>query len=134
MPGIQEISQENWDAIKGHILLPYRFENGDLEWIPGKGPEDFLVDKDSVIDQEAPKDGSTEPTGDVEVDNPLKACNAKKAKEFVAETFDVELLKKWQETETRDSVLKAIADQLKKMEPTKEELEAPQDTVRPQYE
>ena len=113
-PGLNRISEEQWDRMKAHPLLPARFDNGDLEFVSGKGPEDWNVDaKSAVAEGEASEDALEE--------NPLLGIAAKKAIKLVSLTMNHHQLAGWKKTEKRKVVLEAINSQLKKVSPDNEE-------------
>ena len=138
LPGNNVITKAQWEAMNKHPLLPLRFKNGDLEWVAGKSPESYEIAKDSVVAEEVGTQLVAESEVADKVENPLKACNAKQAKEIVAETYDVALLNAWLEDENsgekkRESVVRAIEEQIKKLQPTEEEIAASEEDLKPSY-
>lgn len=113
MPGINKITQEQWDEIKDHPLLPFRFEEDHLEWLKGKGPDDCVDEEEGVESEgeEIEEKELSEMANDV-----LSEYKPKEAKDLVKNTFDVDLLKSWKETEERGAVLKVIDQQIEKLE------------------
>lgn len=113
IPGLNYITEAQWNEIKSHPLLPYRFTEGHLVWIKNKGPEDYIAaNKPSVA-----SDKGQDQVEDAKViaHDILAGFSQKEAKELVAKTFDVELLEVWKEKEDRKVVLNAIEDQIKKI-------------------
>lgn len=104
LPGINEVEESNWNKVKDHPLLQERFDSGALVWV--KGP------KDEVKKAKAEALPPVEDDGDA-----LAGTTVEEAKKLVTDTFDLNLLKKWSETETRKSVLKAIEAQVDKVTP-----------------
>lgn len=111
MPGVNEITQDQWDSIKDHPLLPLRFQNGDLKWVALRGPDD-MPKADRPAAREAVK-------GQEVADNPLEGLSVKAAVKLVEKTVDAPTLNKWAESDLPKAVSKAVKDQLKKIAPEK---------------
>ena len=91
VPGINEVSSENWQSL---------IENKNFKKNVDKG---LLV---VVGDQE-----SDDMSGALS-----KVDGVVEAKNMVRETFDIRLLKQWQSEEKRKTVLQVIDEQLEKIE------------------
>ncbi len=89
-PGINTIASKVWESISTHPKVKKYIKLG------------ALVVKTKV-----------DPVAD---DAELKDLGAKKAQELVRQTFDIELLNKWSETENRATVQKTIVAQLEEIE------------------
>lgn len=123
-PGHNEVTLEEWEAIKKHPLLQYRFDQGHLVWIDGKSPMDMERKAAEKAIQPGDEDGKGAPADagegdgdgqDEGDDNALAGCNVKTASEIVKETYDLNLLEKWKAKEERKSVVSAIDEQIKKI-------------------
>jgi len=118
-PGINEITPEEWKAIKDHPMLPHRFEVGALVWVDGKGPDDFpKKPADDAKDDPQTDDEEDTPEEKGASDNPLDGVNVKATREIIEETYDLDLLAKWKDGETRKVVISAIEKQEKKIVPS----------------
>jgi len=95
IPGVNEITEEQWEAIKSHPLLPQLFKDDYFEWVDGVSPDDKVADK-------APE----------EVLEPLPE---RKAVKVVKNTLKKPLLDSWKENEKRPEVVEAIDNQLNKL-------------------
>lgn len=93
IPGGNEIKDSDWEIIKKHPDIARKIEAKEIEVLSEAAP--------------AKTDDNT---------SELSALSAKDAKKLVEETFDVVLLRKWREEETRKPVSNSIDDQLKKIE------------------
>lgn len=93
IPGGNEIKDVDWEIIKKHPDIARKIESKEIE----------------VLSAEAPAKTDDNPSE-------LSALSAKDAKKLVEETFDVVLLRKWRDEETRKPVSNSIDDQLKKIE------------------
>lgn len=116
IPGLNYLTQEQWDAIKDHPLLPARFELEHLVWVEGRSPEDYEEDlevelESSDDEQSSGEDGHKK----VAVSALVSTKKVKQAKELVRNTFDLELLEAWKEDETRSTVLQEIDEQIQKI-------------------
>lgn len=107
VPGLNKLSRGQWDSIKNHPLLPKRFEKGHLEWVKGRSPDDY---NESPV-EEVEADASGE----------LSAFKAPEAIELIESTYDLELLKSWQESEARKGVSSAIEKQIDALITVKDE-------------
>lgn len=106
VPGVNEITDADWKALKAHPQIKKQIDAGDLEVVTEKDRDDKDVEKDG---------------GDANL--PGKAGDAVKA---VNKCWDKDLLEKWLENENRPSVVKAINKQLKNLELSPEERAAMQ--------
>lgn len=93
IPGGNEIKDADWEIIKKHPDMKRKIESKEIEILSDSAP--------------AKTDDNT---------SELSALSAKDAKKLVEETFDVVLLRKWRDEETRKPVSNSIDDQLKKIE------------------
>ena len=111
VPGTNFLTEKQWEKIKNHPLLAYKFDNGHLVFAKGRGPDDYIESK------VAPKKDSDEEVVSEEenVNDLIFSASTKEAKEIVESTFDVKVLEYWKEKETRKGVLSAIEDQLEKI-------------------
>lgn len=105
MPGVNEVTKEQWGELVQHPLLKARFDNGDLQWVAMRGPGDM-----PARDNKAGKPGKEE--------NPLDGLDVKASVELVGKTVDKATLEKWLATDKRKPVVKAIESQLKKIAPS----------------
>jgi len=109
IPGPNEIPAEKWKLIKDHPEFKKRMEAEVVDPIRGKVKMmELIAEKKPSSDQDQDQDSD----GDQGEGSALSALGAKEAKELVAETFNTVLLKEWQTTETRGTVLKAVEKQL----------------------
>lgn len=92
LPGINEISDKEWDEIEDHKNVQAHIEEGNL----------VVRDKPSG-DRKQKTEG-------------LMQYDIKEAKRIVKETFDKELLAKWSDMDDRKGVQEAIAVQVKKVD------------------
>lgn len=95
IPGVNEITEEQWEAIKNHPLLPALFKNDSFEWVDGMSPEDKVEAKKPEEVLTGLKDG--------------------KAVKVVKETLKKPLLESWKENEKRPEVIQAIDGQINKL-------------------
>jgi len=95
-PGANTVDAESWKAAKVNPLVKLAIEEGRIQEL--EPPKD---------DKQVAPDGSVTTT---------KALEAKEALLLVKNTPDLNLLKKWRETEDRANVQKAIDDQVKAIE------------------
>lgn len=113
IPGINRVSESDWNQIKNHPLLPHRFDNGHLIWIKDKGPNDYsLPVSNENKNKESPVDAEI-----------LNTFNAKEAIELVEKTYDLDLLELWKNNENRKGVSGAIDDQISSLLKQSEEPE-----------
>lgn len=94
VPGNNEVPRAIWEKVAGLELV---------QW--GLDP-----DRGGIYEIVSEKDA-----GDGE--NPLADLKEKEARKVVLDTTDREVLGRWQATEKRPGVLKAIADQLERVQP-----------------
>lgn len=88
MPGINEISNPHWEKMKHNPLIQMRIEKGLIEGAVG---------------------------GELSGSADLSALHHKQATKIVEETFDIKLLNRWLDSETRPAVQRAITGQLDKL-------------------
>lgn len=101
IPGLNDVKDELWDQWK---------KNPQVERLIAEG-------KFEVESEKSPDAASAEKAGEAQE---LHGIHAKKAVKLVAETLDIELLKKWKAQDARPSVQSAIQDQIAViMEPQK---------------
>ena len=108
--GMNEITEKQWQTIQKNKVVLAMLESGVLEFISGPeefGGKKFITAKDPTA--EAP----IEVVGD---DYSLSTLNGKEAGIIIADTFDIELLKRWSKVETRNGVKKAIETQMDKIQ------------------
>ena len=117
-PGINELTLEQWDAIKDHPLLPARFAAGDLQWIDGKCPDNLKKEKSAKVESNV----ESKTPEKVEEKSALADLNVKDAKKLIEEALDVTLLEKWKTLEKRKAIAQIIDKQIQKiLEPEKKE-------------
>lgn len=90
-PGINQVDSELWESMKSIAVIKSQIENGRLK---------VILDGDDAND----------------VNETLNQLHYTQANKIIKSTFDIELLKKWQATETRAAVLKTIESQMKQIE------------------
>ena len=88
MPGVNQISKNEWNHVKGHPHVMHRLDDELLK----------------VIDQEDAADGEV---------HSIKEFQPKQAEKIIKQTFDEKLLNDWLADEKRGSVKAAISAQLK---------------------
>lgn len=87
MPGINQVSNPHWEQMKHNPLIQKRIEKGLIEAAAGAG----------------------------EVDDDIAKLHHKQATKLIEDTFDVKLLNRWLDVDTRPAVQRAIASQLDKL-------------------
>jgi len=97
MPGVNEVSVEEWKVLSENRLFMAKFDRGELRWLDG-GPKSA-----------ASKPGSAEAS--------LKKLKQDDAKKLVGKTLDLVLLEKWHSEENRPAVRMAIAKQIEDLIP-----------------
>lgn len=130
--GINDVPADKWESIKKHPEVIARMAKDMID--PKRGMVKMLevLDVEKAVDAapapvvEAPVQTAPQTSGDDEIADPapaapakmasLSSVSVKEAKNIIAETSNVELLKEWDEKATRDGVKKAIASQLKSLE------------------
>lgn len=100
--GNNEVTEAEWDSIKGNPHLAILFKKRQLEWVAGRGPDDF-------------KETKAEDGKGAEESTPLSGLSVDDALQVVGETYDLDTLKKWKELESRKKVSSAIEEQLSKL-------------------
>lgn len=95
--GINEITKDQWEKIKGHPATKESFESGNLKWVVGSSPD------------QAPK--GKEPSQEY----PLKKMTPKEASSVIKGTVSIPVLDGWLRLETRKEVTAAILAQLEKI-------------------
>jgi len=108
IPGPNDIKKEQWDCIKNHPEIKLR------------QTQEIICEKRGKIMRleilEAPKDAPKGDDGDDNKEVSITSLGVKKAKALVLETFNVELLRKWDEIVTHKGVKDAIAKQFEAIE------------------
>ena len=116
-PGINEVDSKVWDKYKDHPLMKERFDTGALVWIRG-GEKAAKPTAPAIVDG----------VEDVEDDeDALAGLTVAEANKIVVETFNLELLEKWADIETRKGVLKVIAEQVEKVTPKESDFRESED-------
>lgn len=95
VPGVNSVKDTDWKKCAAHPTVKAMMEDGDIEVIESKSGSDS--DK---------KDGAPD----------LKDMNAKDAIKAVKATANPDLLEDWKKLESRETVKKAIVDQLDKID------------------
>ena len=108
-PGINEVDAESFERWSG-----WKAFKALLEKQPGGGAPVVEVLPKPTAPKKPEGDDDSDETDDVD----LSKLSAKDAVAIVEETLNVTLLKKWQATETRASVKKALEEQLVLTGPT----------------
>lgn len=125
MPGINFINDSEWNRIKNHPLLPYRFKENHLEFLKGRGPEDYSGPELEDQVDESPLDGENESAPLAK--KMLSAYSVKEAKAIILETYDYRLLMSWKELDQRKTILSAIEEQIEKINSQEEKQEKKDD-------
>lgn len=113
IPGLNYLTEDQWNEIKDHPLLPNRFKEGHLVWVKTKGPNDFVEPNKKVPSGEV---ADTSVSSELDLAKDILAdFTIKEAQKMVANTFDVLLLEVWKDKEDRKGVLSAINDQIEKI-------------------
>jgi len=89
--GVNEVQDKVWEKYKEHPVVKAKIDKGIFE----------VVDKPKSA-------GKKEIKG-------LSAYGLKQAKEVIKKTFNIETLEGWLETETRNSIIKEIQEQIAMM-------------------
>jgi len=100
MPGVNSVSKQDWEKIKDHPHVKFKLENDDLK---------IISDKESGDEQESAAAGVPAAM------HSLMEFSPKDALRIVDSTFDVDLLKSWEQDEKRKVVRVAIVAQVKKI-------------------
>lgn len=119
VPGPNEIKKEDWDRIKNHPVVKARME---LDVVDHKSAK--IVKKLEVVMPKEVKNNDGEDNADVEKDESstsLSDMSVPEAKGLIAETFNTELLREWDESETRKGAKDAIKKQFEKIEEMRKE-------------
>lgn len=119
IPGLNYVTESQWEAIKDHPHLPYRFKEGHIKWVANKGPEDYVESRKETKADPVSDAGDQEPNADENMEQAadvLKSLNTKESVKLVKETLDLALLEKWKSKEDRSGVKKAIEDQIAAIE------------------
>lgn len=97
VPGVQTVQLDEWKKIKEHPRV-----------------KQALEDKTLRVEEAVQKAGE-DPKPLADMPKTLKGMAETKAVPFITGIMDEELLKKWQTSETRDRVKKAIKEQIAKL-------------------
>lgn len=113
IPGPNDLTKIQWDAIKEHPVVKERMEKDVIDEKRGKIKMLELVSVKKSDDSDDDNDDDTnEGLGGVSVGD---------AKKIIVETFNTELLRKWDEEETRKGVKTAIEKQLEAIKKDRED-------------
>jgi len=114
------------------ILLPGYNDVDEKEWVHARVGVKDLIGKDIIevatevkktvkkVEDPVTKE-VTEKTEVTIISKKFKALSLEKASEIVADTYNMETLKKWKKNESRDSIRKDISNQIDKIEKYGEE-------------
>lgn len=118
IPGPNNLTAEQWDCIKNHPEIKLRMEQDIIDEKRGKIKRLELIGSKEAPKGDSDKKESDDDQGDDDQEKGvlLSDMGVKEAKALVAETFNTELLRSWQEVATRKGVLSAIEDQFKVIE------------------
>lgn len=100
-PGMNNIKKVDWKAIEKHPDVIARLESKVLVM---------------VKEEKAPKGDDNNGDTPLDLSNGIAELSAPKAKKAVKECLEVETLKAWNETETREGVKKEIEKAIEKLE------------------
>lgn len=109
-PGINKVTESQWETASKHPLIEGAFDAEHIEWVAGKGPDDYRASR--VVGK----------AGDpVAKDNPLSGLSVKEAVKAAKKIVDFDFLTELKGLETRKEVLAIIESQLEKVTPTGED-------------
>jgi hypothetical protein len=126
VPGPNELEKADWEAIKDHPVVKARMEKDVIDMTRGK------VKMLEVVVAKVETGSSDDNSGsddNNEGGSTLSSLNATDAVKLIKETFNVELLRKWEEDETRKKPMAAIKAQFEAIEKSREEDEAGDDAA-----
>lgn len=103
MPGMNEVTDEQWDSIKKNPFTQLALDEGEIKWQTGRGPGDTA--------KEVKKLGPY----------PLKGLTAKEATAIVKKTTAIPTLESWLRIETRKEIIAAINAQVKEIQKVDED-------------
>lgn len=107
VPGNNNIPEAKWEAaLKLYPKLRYLVEEGHIETYTKTG----AVRDEPLVENPAATGEAAKGEPPLEVED-LAALNQKKAVRLVKDTYDVDILTAWHETEKRAEVIKAIEGQ-----------------------
>lgn len=110
IPGVNEVRQEIWDAVKDNPGVKQRIEDKWITFVGAPPASAKPKDPEGMPDGQDDGDGDGEDGGSEGYS--LKDYNAAEAIDIVKEMLDLETLKKWEAEEERKTVLAAIAGQI----------------------
>ena len=118
IPGPNSLTAEQWDCIKKHPEIKLRMEQDIIDEKRGKIKRLELIGSKEAPKGDIDQGDSDEGQGDEDQDKGvlLSDMGVKKAVALIAETFNTELLREWQEVATRKKVISAIEKQFKAIE------------------
>lgn len=96
LPGVNEVDSEAWLKAKKHPFIESAFDDGDLRWVPGRGPDD--------VKAKQPVEAY-----------PLKGMPVKTAIAVVKKTPSIAVLEGWKKVETKKEILSAISAQIEEI-------------------
>jgi len=135
-PGVNTISEEDWNKIKENPYLKPRFDRGDLVWI--KEPGDSFSTASADGNEQKPSDNPDKSAEAVEfgeleavpselIENEfsidIKSLKLKEAVDLVNVCLKVTDLEAWLRKETRKGVIEAIESRIKLIDSYSEEKE-----------
>jgi hypothetical protein len=117
VPGNNEVSDDFWNEVKKSEAIRRKLGSKQLKEVAVKGVEKEVTKEV----EEKTEDGKTKKTKKkvkekVNEPVPFSEVDASEAEKIVTETYDLKTLKKWKDTESRDSVRLAISKQIEKVD------------------
>lgn len=108
MPGMNQIPEEIWKEAKSHPLIQHRLNSGEIT---------VLAQAKSGVQEKTLKNDLEKKVSETgENSNSLDSYSTNQAKDIVQNTFDLNLLRRWQTEETRKAVYKVVEAQIEKIE------------------
>ena len=104
LPGINMVKQDVWEEAKKNPTVKHFLET-DIEHNPAPEARQERAGQRHLIELPPLPD-----------ECPLASCTPAQAKALIRDTFDVGLLKAWQDEETRGEVRRDIAEAIKALE------------------
>lgn len=118
IPGPNNLTAEQWNCIKDHPEIKLRMTQDIIDEKRGKVKRLEMIGSKSAPKADIKPGESDEGQGDEDQDKgvSLSDMSVKEAKGLIAETFNTDLLREWQEVATRKGVISAIEDQFEAIE------------------
>lgn len=116
-PGTNDLKKEEWECIKDHPVVKARLETDIIDEKRGKVKMLEIIGTKKVEDKKNENDDDNGEDENIS----LGDVSVGEAKTIILETFSTELLREWQESETRKGVLTAIEKQFEAIEESRKE-------------